>query len=72
MNRRIIESVKTEAHRLLVKIDMMERCAGWTIYTQDVVQGMPHPKDRFEYGQYTAAVKRASMDLSRALVEIRR
>jgi len=72
MNRRIIESVKTEAHRLLVKIDMMERCAGWTNYTQDVVQGMPHPKDRFEYGQYTAAVKRASMDLSRALVEIRR
>ena len=72
MNRRIIESVKTEAHRLLEKIDMMERCAGWTNYTQDVVQGVPHPKDRFEYGQYTAAVKRASMDLSRALVEIRR
>lgn len=72
MNRRIIESVKTEAHRLLEKIDMMERCAGWTNYTQDVVQGIPHPKDCFDYGQYTAAVKRASMDLSRALVEIRR
>lgn len=72
MNRQTIETVKAEAHRLLVKIDMMERCAGWTNYTKDVVQGMPHPTDRFEYGQYTAAVKRASMDLSRALVEIRR
>ena len=72
MNRQTIETVKAEAHRLLEKIDTMERCAGWTNYTQDVVQGIPHPKDRFEYGQYTAAVKRASMDLSRALVEIRR
>ena len=72
MNRRIIESVKTEAHRLLEKIDMMERCAGWSNDSEDVIQGVPHPKDRFEYGQYTAAVKRASMDLSRALVEIRR
>ncbi len=72
MNRQIIESVKTEAHRLLEKIDMMERCAGWTNYSKNAIRGVPHPKDRFEYGQYTASVKRASMDLSRALVEIRR
>ncbi len=72
MNRQTIETVKAEAHRLLVKIDMMERCAGWTNYSKDAIRGVPHPKDSFEYGQYTAAVKRSSMDLSRALVEIRR
>lgn len=74
MNRRNIETVKAECRRLLDRIGVMERAAGWTRYTRDGDQATskPHPEDEFCSGQYTAAVKRASMDLSRALVEIRR
>ena len=51
MNRQTIEAVKAEAYRLLVKIDMMERCAGWTNYTKDVVQGIPHRSEERRVGK---------------------
>lgn len=74
MHRRNIDAVKAEVQRLLERIDVLERCAGWTRYTDYVnaATSKPHPDDTFNSGQYTAAVKRASLDLSKALVEIRR
>jgi len=74
MHRKQIEAVKAEARRLLDRIAEMERAAGWTRFTLDgnMATGKPHPDDEFDHGKYTATVKRASMHLSRALVEIRR
>lgn len=74
MHRRNIDAVKAEAIRLLGRIELMERAAGWTRFTacENVATSKPHPDDHFNSGQYTAAVKRASLDLSKALVEIRR
>lgn len=74
MNRRHIDRVKAQAQELLHRIEIMEQCAGWTRFTamRDEATSKPHPDDRFNSGQYTASVKRASMDLSRSLVEIRR
>ena len=80
MKRKKIAAIKTEVARLLKRIEELERCAGWTRYSStqnaagnyDHATSKPHPEDVFNYGKYTAAVKRASLDLSKALVEIRR
>lgn len=75
IQRRQIEAIKTEAQRLLQRIDELERCAGWFNYrggVNEAALGKKSPDDTFNYGQFTAAVKRASLDLSKALVEIRR
>lgn len=81
MNRRQIDRVKAQAHELLRRIDEMERCAGWTrfekhpisgVYLNQADKGGTHPDDHFNGGQFTASVKRASMDLSRSLVDLRR
>lgn len=77
IQRKHIDAVKAEAQRLLQKIDELERLAGWDNFDTPGVRvdqhmAKPKPTDYFHYGQYTAAVKRASMDLSRALVELRR
>jgi hypothetical protein len=77
MKRKEVERVKAQAKELLHRIDVMERCAGWrrfvsvgvVVYSED---GKPHPDDSFYGGKYTASVKRASMDLSKSLVELRR
>lgn len=75
MRREEIEVIKTEIDRLLQRIAMMARMAGWTNYKNGVNEaalGKKQSDDYFNSGQYTAAVKRASLDLSKALVEIRR
>jgi len=77
MNRKQVERVKAQAIELLHRIDVMERCAGWRRFVSTGVlvnehSGKPHPDDIFYGGQYTASVKRASMDLSKSLVELRR
>lgn len=78
MQRAKIYAVKAEAKRLLEKIDQLERCAGWTRYEcgtsgwSDFATTTPHPNENFNYGQYTAAVRRASLDLTRALSEMRK
>ena len=80
IRRKQIDAIKAEALRLLQRIDELERCAGWTRYSAtqnaagkyDRATSKPHPEDVFNYGKHTAAVKRASLDLSRALVGIRR
>ena len=80
MKRKEIDTIKSEIARLLQRIDEMERCAGWTRYgstknaagNYDHATSKPHPEDTFNCGKYAAAVKRASFDLSKALVEIRR
>ena len=74
MRRKEIDAIKAEAARLLQRIDELERLAGWTRYEKggNKATSTPHPGDIFNGGQYTAAVKRASLDLSKALVEIRR
>ena len=78
--RKDIDAIKIEVDRLLRRIEMMELMAGWTRYSSkpnaaglyDHATRAKHPDDKFNSGQYTAAVKRASLDLSRALVEIRK
>ena len=75
MKRKEIDAIKTEVNRLLQRIDELEHIAGWYRYEGGINRaalGAKHPNDRFNSGQYTAAVKRASLDLSKALVEIRR
>jgi len=80
VKRKEIDALKSEIARLLQRIDEMERCAGWTRYgstknaagNYDHATNEPHPEDTFNSGKYPAAVKRASLDLSKALVEIRR
>lgn len=75
MKRKDIDAIKTEADRLLKRIEVMETMAGWTNYklgVNEAALGKKQPDDKFKSGQYTAAVKRASLDLSRALVEIRK
>ena len=76
IQRKQIDAVKDEVKRLLRKIEEMEVCAGWRNYDTPGVQSdhmaKPRPTDHFNSGQYTAAVKRASLDLSRAMVAIRR
>lgn len=80
MKRKEIDVIKAEVARLLQRIDELERCAGWTRYSStknaagnyDHATSTPHPEDTFNGGRYVAAVKRASLDLSKALVEIRK
>jgi len=74
MRRKEVDRVKAQAKELLHRIDVMERCAGWSRYTSNGNESTskPHPDDTFGSGQYTASVKRASMDLSKSLVELRR
>lgn len=74
MKRSNVDRVKAQAAELLRRIGEMERCAGWTRYSdmRDEATSKPHPNDLFNSGKFVAAVKRASMDLSRDLVEIRR
>lgn len=75
IKRKDIDTVKTEVTRLLKAIDLLERMAGWRNYKNGVNEaalGKKQPDDSFNGGQYAAAVKRASLDLSKALVEIRK
>lgn len=77
IQRKQTDAIKAEAGRLLQRIEEMERAAGWENYDTPGIRtnqhiAKPRPNDVFNSGPHTAAVKRASMDLSRALVEIRR
>lgn len=73
MKRADVDYVKAEIRRLLDRIDQLERCAGWSRYTDsgNLATSKPHPDDTFNYGQYTAAVRRSRLDLSRALIRIK-
>lgn len=64
MRVKTLDKAVAEAKRFLEAADAVKRCAGSTEYTK----GDPY----YDYGQYCAAAKRASMDLSRALVSVRR
>ena len=80
MNRSKITKAKEEAERLLERIGELESCAGWYRppsqgvlggwYTSDCQTKLPD--DQFSSGRYTASVRRASMDLTRALAELRK
>lgn len=77
MKRAETDRVKAQCKELLHRIDVLERVAGWSNYSTSAVPRDPkkklqHPEDIFNYGQYTASVKRSSMDLTRSLVELRR
>lgn len=74
MKRSQVDRVKAQAHELLRRIGEMEQCAGWTRFSdmRNEATSKPHPDDHFNGGAFTASVKRASMDLTRSLVEIRR
>jgi len=73
MKRSDVDYVKFEARRLLQRIDELERMAGWYRYAdgEDKSTSKPHPDDFFRPGQYTAAVRRARLDLAKALPRIR-
>lgn len=75
MKRSDVEQVKQDMKRLADRINEMERCAGWHRYVSEVGRfssDKQHPDDVFNYGQFTAAVKRARMDLSKSLVRLGR
>ena len=74
MKRKTIDTAKEEAKRFLQRCDEMERIAGWSRYTSkgNEATSKQHPEDSFSSGQYVAAVKRASLDLTRALADLRR
>ena len=74
MKRSQTDKIKAECQRLLDVIYMVERCAGWTRYVngENLASSTQHPDDVFGSSRYAVAVKRASMDLTRALVEMRR
>lgn len=59
-----MEKAIAEAKRFLAAADVVKRCAGRTEYTK----GDP----LYCSGQHCATAKRASMDLSRALADVRR
>jgi hypothetical protein len=59
-----LNAAVAEAKRFIEAAKVVERAAGWTEYTK----GDPY----YNGGQHCAAVKRASMDLSRALADVRR
>jgi hypothetical protein len=59
-----LEKAVAEAKRFLEAADVVKRCAGSTEYRK----GDPW----YCGGQYCATAKRASMDLSRALADVRR
>ena len=73
MQRKAVEDAKADMQRLLVRIDEMERCAGWNRYTSEGNQnkGKPHPDDTFEGGEFVAAVKRASLDVQKSMTRMR-
>ena len=74
MKRSQTDKIKAECQRVLDAILMMERCAGWYQYGKHIDEKThaTSPENEWNPGQYTAAVKRASMDLTRALAEVRR
>jgi len=59
-----LEKAVAEAKRFLEAADVVERCAGSSEFIKS--------DHWYCGGQYCAAVKRASMDLSKALASVRR
>ena len=59
-----VKEAVEEARRFIEAAEVAERAAGWT--------GTDASDPWYEPGRYCAAVKRASMDLSRALAGVRR
>ncbi len=59
-----LDKAVAEAKRFLAAADVVKRCAG----SDEYIKGDPF----YFGGQHCAAVKRASMDLSRALADVRR
>jgi len=72
MNRKTTDKAKAQARRLIEEIETMERCAGWFRVVDGVRTSKPHPDDNFNGGEYAASVKRASMDMTRTLADLRR
>jgi hypothetical protein len=66
MRKKVVDDAKAAAKRLLERIALMERAAG----TYDYSERKNDPY--YNSGQYTAAVRRASMDLTRTLAALRR
>lgn len=60
MKKSDVQSVKEECQRLLAKIEMME-----------INVPLSGEYYQYGYGKHTASVKRASMDLTRALSRMR-
>lgn len=79
MKRSDVDAVKAECTRLLERIAIMEHCAGWTRFEEDIdgdfvdrADSKVHPDDEFRPGEFVAAVKRARLDLQKALQRIAR
>ena len=66
MRKRVVDDAKAAAKRVLEQIAVLERAAG----THDYSDRKNDPY--YNSGKYTAAVRRASMDLTRALADLRR
>lgn len=59
-----LKDAVAEAKRFIAAAEIVERCAGSSGHSEN--------DPWYNGGQYCAAVKRASMDLSRALAGVRR
>lgn len=66
MRKKVVEEAKREAKRFLERVEQMEKEAR----TYDFSEKKNDPY--YEPGKLTGAVRRASMDLTRALVAVRR
>jgi hypothetical protein len=64
MRKKTLDAAVENAKRFIEAAGVVERASGWTEYTK----GDPV----YRGGQYTAAAKRASMDLTRSLADVRR
>jgi hypothetical protein len=64
MRVKTLDKAVKEAKRFLKAADAVKKLSG----TDEYIKGDPW----YQSGQYCAAVKRASMDLSRALADVRR
>lgn len=65
-----LDAAIAEAKRFIEAADVAKRCQGHSYVTLNTEKGKADPW--LDGGQYCAAVKRASMDLSRALAGVRR
>ena len=72
MNRKTTDKAKAQALRLIEEIEMMEGFTDWFRLVDGVRSHIPHPDDIFNGGAEVAAIKRASMDLTRTLADLRR
>lgn len=68
MNKKTMMKAKSEALRFLAAVEVVERSGDLKIMTYGASKGHEY----YSASKHTGAAKRASMDLTRALADLRR